>query len=508
MEDRMESVLMNRLYKKISLCIVAYVCALSALYGAGAEGYMPKEGRWSVGVGWENEWPASWAHAKVDSVDSTGEWMAYYGSMEFPGGVLKLRDVERQRKDGLIEVRRRWEWLGESNLDRVTLSVRMQVSMKKGRPFMPSVNYYNNPAGQSIDTSRIPVIDPKGGKGYYEEHRFSMPVSAVEGVAGKNTVIAGLHSLPSPIFYGNLQDQWWSLGMEHLSDDLVEMALYSGAVSSNGRNGIIKAKQREWLDYKSAWVNLKPGAVVDKIFFVQPEAITKRGAGFQLPIKASLELFDNTTVNGYTPYKEILQLKFNDTMSRWREGENYSGVDAFPGEDRPWIDLGWAGQSEAAPYALLLLGEEYGVKNSKEMAQKAMDFLCTSPFTEKGFSIRYDYGKKKKWLNRRNPLSQGQAMNNMLNALRVARKVGGMKTDPWENFLHKACKVHADRILSQDWHPVSTNEGFLIAPLIQASSLLGNKSYLKAAQKAAEHYMERHMSMDEPYWGGTLDARC
>jgi hypothetical protein len=30
----------------------------------------------------------------------------------------------------------------------------------------------------------------------------------------------------------------------------------------------------------------------------------------------------------------------------------------------------------------------------------------------------------------------------------------------------------------------------------------------KAARKAADHYLDRHLSMDEPYWGGTLDARC
>jgi hypothetical protein len=30
----------------------------------------------------------------------------------------------------------------------------------------------------------------------------------------------------------------------------------------------------------------------------------------------------------------------------------------------------------------------------------------------------------------------------------------------------------------------------------------------EAALKAASHYRERHLDMSEPYWGGTLDARC
>ena len=32
--------------------------------------------------------------------------------------------------------------------------------------------------------------------------------------------------------------------------------------------------------------------------------------------------------------------------------------------------------------------------------------------------------------------------------------------------------------------------------------------YLKAAEKAGQHYADRHVSMREPYWGGTLDASC
>jgi hypothetical protein len=68
--------------------------------------------------------------------------------------------------------------------------------------------------------------------------------------------------------------------------------------------------------------------VVEKTFFIQPAAATKRGSGFQQVVAASLKLFDNPSVSGYTPYREILQLKFNDTLNRWREGENFAGVDA------------------------------------------------------------------------------------------------------------------------------------------------------------------------------------
>ena len=38
--------------------------------------------------------------------------------------------------------------------------------------------------------------------------------------------------------------------------------------------------------------------------------------------------------------------------------------------------------------------------------------------------------------------------------------------------------------------------------------LLGNDQYKLAAIKAADYYANRHLSMDEPYWGGTLNATC
>jgi uncharacterized protein YyaL (SSP411 family) len=62
--------------------------------------------------------------------------------------------------------------------------------------------------------------------------------------------------------------------------------------------------------------------------------------------------------------------------------------------------------------------------------------------------------------------------------------------------------------LRDDWRPLSTSEGFIIAPLVTASQLFKNEEYMRAAKKAADHYIERHLTMKEPYWGGTLDAQC
>ena len=101
---------------------------------------------------------------------------------------------------------------------------------------------------------------------------------------------------------------------------------------------------------------------------------------------------------------------------------------------------------------------------------------------------------------------QWQGMDNFANAIETARKNKKFDTHAWEEFLKKACDVHAGRILRDDWKPRSTAEGFFISPLCKGYQLFGKSEYKQAALKATEHYGARHINMDEPYWEGTLDA--
>ena len=168
--------------------------------------------------------------------------------------------------------------------------------------------------------------------------------------------------------------------------------------------------------------------------------------------------------------------------------------------------MGWAGQSDSPGYSLLALADRLQDPDAVAMAQRLMDHLAGSPFNDQGFMIRYDPDKDR-WY-RQDPISQGQAMENFARAIGVGRTMNNVDTSKWETFLKKACDVHASRILDGGWKPTSTNEGFLVSPLCKAYGLFGNETYKKAAIKAAEHYAARHLEMTEPYWGGTLDARC
>jgi hypothetical protein len=176
--------------------------------------------------------------------------------------------------------------------------------------------------------------------------------------------------------------------------------------------------------------------------------------------------------------------------------------------------MGWADQAEAPGYALLAMKPDDLIPPDKttlwrDRATRSLDFLSTSPRLEgnRGFSIVYDY-RQHKWLDRGNPLSQAQALGVIAEAVRVGRRHDDVATQKWEAFLRDGCDYFSKRILNDDWRPVSTNEAFAIAPLVRGAKLFDHPGFLKAARKLCDHTISRHLSMDEPYWGGTLDAKC
>ena len=123
------------------------------------------------------------------------------------------------------------------------------------------------------------IGNTRGSKGFYEEHRFSMPLAAVEAVNNGQLFGAALHSVPSPLRFGNYDDQWWSLGVER-TDDGVELALLSGAVASNNQTGVVKAMQRAFFPYEEGYLDIPPGAIIEKRFFLQLYPVNREAMDF------------------------------------------------------------------------------------------------------------------------------------------------------------------------------------------------------------------------------------
>lgn len=460
----------------------------------------PPEGLWSIACDWRDSWPADWNHAVPSATVREGPWTILRGKLEACGGVWMLEDAYRQEGSRTKAIRR-FTWKGAAAAPKVTLSVRFQTAAPRAGVLLPGIIYYGNPSGAR--SGRVPVYEGRAGEeAIFEEHRYPMPFASLEFERGGKRWGAAMHSLPSRAPHGNLPDQWWSLGVKGLESG-TEMLLLSGPCASNGQRSVIKVFQRGFAPYDEAYLNIPPNGIVEKTFYLEAFPVAEEGSGFRRPLVTSLDIFRPYSVEDMPTFAEILHAKWRYAKTRWREEAGFTIFQKYA--DRNFAVMGWTGQAEAPGYALLVLAEGLKDPEALRMAKRSLDFLTTAEFYPGGFHNWYDVNKRV-W-EREEILCQGQAMLAFARAIPLGRK-RGLDTKPWEAFLRKAADLHAGRILKSDWRPVSTNEAAFVAPLVHAYRLFGVDTYRKAAVKAAEHYASRHYHMREPYWGGTLDARC
>lgn len=467
----------------------------------------PQEGLWSIATGWEDDWMTGWVHVRPSSVETSGGWTILKGKASFPQGDLLLTDSYSLTGEGLVHCVRRFEWNGSETLPKVTLSVRLQKEGTGLQMMAPGIIYYGNKNGAAVNPELVAVWNGQPGEfAIFEDHRYPMPFVMLEDPSRLEAV--AVHTVPSPVRGAVLQDQWWSLGAE-ARDGLTEIVLYSGPIGYNGTHSVAKALQRKPMRYSDTWIDLEPGRVVEKEYYIDVYGISRKGTGFQRPVYTALDLYKPYDADRFAPFGEIIEAKYRFALSRWFEGDSFAGFDMYdPRSGRKRIVMGWCGQAASPGYALQVLSKDLGDPSIHDRVQRSLDFLTGCPFNPDGtFAVCYDT-KSGIW-SQGDPVSCGQAMYNFAKAIGYARKHrGGYDTSKWEAFLRKACDSASSRILSDGWDPVSTAEAFYIAPLAVSSGLFRNKEYAKAARKAAELFAERHLEMDGCYWGGTLDATC
>lgn len=466
----------------------------------------PAEGLWSVATGLKDDWMTDWTHVKASKVEKTGAWTVLKGIASFSQGDLELTDSYSQTEDGLVRCIRRFEWTGKDTLRNVTLSVRLQEKGDGLSLFAPGIVYYGNKNGASVNPKLIATWTGSPGEfAVFEDHRYPMPFVMLENPSTLRAV--AVHTTPSPVRGAVLDDQWWSLGAE-AREGCTEIVMYSGPIGYNGHRSVAKARQREYMRYSDTYIDLEPGRVIEKEYLVDLYAIERKGTGFQRPVYTSLDLYKPYDAQRFPTFKEIVDTKYRFALSRWMENDAAAGFDMYDSRySRKDIVMGWCGQADSPGYALQVLSGRLGDPSIHDKVQRSLDFLTGCKFLEDGlFAVRYNFFTGE-W-DQGDPVSCGQAMYNFAKAIETARKSKEYDTSKWEKFLRKACDGVAARILSKEWNPKSTAEGFFIAPLAIASDLFGVKRYRQAAEKAAGEFASRHLEMDGCYWGGTLDATC
>ena len=482
----------------------------------------PTEGLWSVATAWKEGWPSEWHHAQPIKAEKAGDWTIVSGFLNLPKGRLVLRDAYRPEGD-LVRCVRRFFWKGREPLPTCTLSVRWIIpGAVNVKPFLPCIINYGNPMGgrtpEAVSNLVVAVHNGKPGEeSFFEEHRYPVPMAVAEWKDGEAWRSAALHTIPSPVPNAHQPDQWWSLGVISREKE-TELSLLSGPCAINGRRSFVKTFGRvppsnlglkvSGMDYPDTWMEMRPGDIVEKTFLLQACPSVERGSGFRAPMQAALALHAPFSLYGLPTFDRIVRDKYRHAVSRFRNREKDPGFEFAPGgnPDQPHYVMGWCGQAEAAGAGMLQLAKRLGDPQALEMARRSLNFLATAPMDDKGFRIDY-LGETGKWSGG-NAVSMGQAMESFARAVRAGRemKLGDVKN--WEVFLKKACEVQAARILAENWRPANTREAYYVSPLCLAYGLFGDEQFKKAALKAAEHYAKRHLSMEEPYWGGSLDASC
>ena len=465
----------------------------------------PKEGLWSVATGWSEDWMCDWHHSSPERIEQIGEWSVVHGKIALAEGELHLRDSYREVAEGLVQCVRRYEWHGDSNLEHTTLSVKFDVAGEALMPCLPGILYYGNKNGAKVNPQIIPVYNGTAGEfAIFEEHRYPMPFAMLESAAGGYAV--AIHTVPSPVRGAVLSDQWWSMGVEAY-DGYSRMVLYSGPIGYNGQHSVAKALQKQPMRYTDTYITLEPGQIIEKSFYIELYPIEREGTGFQQPIYTALDLYKPYDADRFPTFEQIVKGKYEFAKSRWIEFDSTAvGFNMYDNSLRKDIVMGWCGQADSPGYSLQVLAKMLGDSEIESMVQRSLDYLTTFEIDEqKGiFTVGYN-GEK---FHGGDPVSCGQAMYNFAKAIQHGRKNRHYDTSKWEQFLRSAADAVSNRILSEEWNPLSTAEGFYIAPLAISSKLFKEKRYLAAAEKAAALYASRHLTMNGCYWGGTLDATC
>lgn len=465
----------------------------------------PAEGLWSVATGWSDDWMCDWHHASPERIEQCGEWNIAHGKIALEQGELVLRDSYRQMDNGLLHCIRRFEWHGDAPLEKVTLSVRLNVVGANLMPCLPGILYYGNKNGAEVNSDIIPVYNATAGEfAIFEEHRYPMPFAMLESAAGGYAV--ALHTVPSPVRGAVLNDQWWSMGVE-AAEGSSQIVLYSGPIGYNHQHSVAKALQKRPMRYTDTYITLEPGQIIEKSFYVELYPIEREGTGFQRPVYTSLDIYKPYNAERFPTFEQIVVGKYNFARQRWIEFDDSAvGFNMYDTTLRKDIVMGWCGQADSPGYSLQVLSKMLGDSTIESMVQRSLDYLTTFEIdNNKGIFVVGYNGEKS---HGGDPVSCGQAMYNFAKAIEVARRSRKYDTIKWESFLQRACDAVSNRILNAEWNPISTAEGFYIAPLAISAKLFRNKRYMAAATKAAQLYADRHLAMNGCYWGGTLDATC
>jgi hypothetical protein len=94
---------------------------------------------------------------------------------------------------------------------------------------------------------------------------------------------------------------------------------------------VIKGVQRGFMPYPDAWLNVEPGAVIEKSFYLDAWPVAAEGSAFQHAVKRSIALFQPFFADDLPAIAEIVRAKYRYAKTRWKETPDYAIFQKYGG---------------------------------------------------------------------------------------------------------------------------------------------------------------------------------
>jgi len=480
--------------------------------------YCPPGHIWSVATGWADNWPTHWTHLGIDSIEQIdSKHLKVRSAKTIEGHPWEFEDIY-SFENGLIRIDRAWKHLGNTAQSPVTLGMVVRApALSDPRVIFPHFILNNNPNA----VGNVPHFNyTNGSRALYEEHRFPIPFVHIESAttAKKRRYYTSLMTIPSRVVDGHKMndpvlgdEHWWSLGGEY-GNGWVDLVSYSGAVASNGRNGVVWGSVpgvQGWHSYPNAYIDVPAGTVkYSKTYFIDIGKVKKVGCGFANTLWKADKVFGCPQAKKRFDISTVLELKTNycNTLYRATPEKEY-GFYYNHRNKEPAFDYGWAGNPLSIEHGFL--AESYR-RNDPTLRKKAVDsigfFVNHNMTATPGiFYCHYNY-QTNTW-SQTHMIKREQAFNGLMDCITIGNK-HALDTTSWTNFA-KQVGNYLNRKYGGGFTPRDSTGIDFISGLAKLYRVTRDKSYLDTAETMLQiFYKYNCQDFSQPFWGTCLDSDC
>ncbi|NOU96831.1 hypothetical protein GC093_26945 [Paenibacillus sp. LMG 31456] len=401
---------------------------------------------------------------------------------------------------------------------------------------IPGILYNNNP---SSDPNRlVPRLGVGAHKGVIcEEHRLPIPCVNIEWNEADESRYLSMFSIPTYVEDLHGAVHYGSLGAIQ-EDQRSVLAAMSGVLMFNGDKDICYMGKSKSEPHSGGYLDFVPGFTLAKEYTLDWGTLSTPGRGFREIVRQGMKIFN---LDGSKPLTldEVIKLKTNAMDDRWRTNEEgaagyvkFNDSNSFGNvSKRPLHYMyGWTGQCLKLAWCDAQQGFVQGQEERISRCIQAVDFYLRESRTEipgiRRCAYRIEDGQWDDFSWNKQPViasrAIGETIADLAEIVLLFRDQDRAIPASWVEAIRESADFYLLNTLSSGIFPAAwlmdgtpademiTAAGVpcLIA-LVKAYRVLGDESYLAAAEAAMKNYYELHAeTFERPFARSTLDAKC